>query len=342
MNSSGSYTVRVLHSFGPASLFGGDGFTPLAGLVMDAAGNLYGTTAFGGDWGVGTVFELVNSSGSYTEKVLYSFGANLSISGGTGPMGPLVIDAAGNLYGTAGGGTDGVGVVFELVNSSGSYAEKVLYSFTGPTNGDGSDVIGGLLMDPAGNLYGTTGFGGTSSNCAPSFGCGTLFELVNSSGSYTEKVLHSFTGSPNDAQWPYGSPTMDASGNLYGATTEGGAIPDCSYEPGCGALFELVNTSGVYTEKVLHNFGTFFDDGVFPAGGLVSDPSGNLYGITSEGGTNNEGTVFMLNPAATAPEAELSPVTLRFGDQTVGVTAAAQTVTVTNTGNANLTFGTAP
>jgi uncharacterized repeat protein (TIGR03803 family) len=155
---------------------------------MDAAGNLYGTTSSGGAYGYGkggagygTVFELVNSSGSYSEKVLHSFHG--SPADGEGPLAGLIINKAGNLYGTTGsGGAHGFGTVFELVNSSGSYSEKVLHSFHG---GDGTLPRAGLIMDAAGNLYGTTTVGGANS-------AGTVFELVNSSGTYSEKVLHSF------------------------------------------------------------------------------------------------------------------------------------------------------
>ena len=125
---------------------------------------------------------------------------------------------------------------------------------------------------------------------------------------------------------------MDAAGDLYGTTQAGGAY-------GVGTVFELVNSSGSYTEKVLHNFGSFFGDGVQPQTGLVMDASGNLYGTTAAGGVTGFGSVFVLNPTATAPEVALSPVSLDFGDRTVRTTSAPQTVTVTNTGNADLIFG---
>jgi uncharacterized repeat protein (TIGR03803 family) len=127
VNSSGSYTQRILYNFGATS---SDGVNPSAGVIMDSAGNLYGTTSNGGAAGKGTVFELVNSGGNYTEKVLYSFGA--TSSDGINPESGVIMDSAGNLYGTTYGGAFGVGTVFELVNASGSYTEKILYNFAGP------------------------------------------------------------------------------------------------------------------------------------------------------------------------------------------------------------------
>ena len=226
---------------------------------------------------------------------LYSF------TGSTGnqPSAGLIEDASGNFYGTAWEGGDnltlcggvGCGVVFELVNSSGSYTEKVLYSFTGGT--DGAEPLAGLILDKAGNLYGTTQIGGTT--C--SVGCGVVFKLappVAPDTTWTETVLYSFTGS-DDGVAPVAGLIMDASGNLYGTTSEGGVSPN-HY----GTVFELVNSSGSYTEKVLYSF-TGGNDGVAPNAGLIMDASGNLYGTTSYGGGSTAcavgcGTVFELTP----------------------------------------------
>jgi len=280
VSSSGSYSEKVLYSF--SGLSGGDGASPIGGLIMDASGNLYGTTAGGGAIGYGTVFELVNFSGSYSEKVLHSF----AYSGGDGlyPYAGLIMDASGNLYGTTFfGGTSSIGTVFELVNSSGSYSERVLYSFTN-SGGAGGNLYAGLIMDASGNLYGTTVYGGT-------YGEGTVFELVNSSGSYNERVLYSFTNL-GDGGKPYAGLIMDASGNLYGTTYGGGAN-------GYGTVFELVNSSGSYTERVLYSFTNSGGDGLYPYAGLIMDASGNLYGTTFYGGTSSIGTVFELaNEAA--------------------------------------------
>ena len=226
-----SFTENVLYSFCPQSGCA-DGLRPYAGLIMDASGNLYGTTDEGGAKGYGSVFELVNSSGTYSEKVLYSFCSQSNCADGELPYAGVIMDAAGNLYGTTswGGATVGgyYGTVFELVNSSGTYSEKVLYSFCSQSGcADGDMPYAGLIMDASGNLYGTTTGGGSGvGNSA-----GTVFELVNSSGSYSENVLYNFTGS-NGAS-PFGGLIMNASGALYG-TTSGGGNGD-----GAGVVFSL-------------------------------------------------------------------------------------------------------
>ena len=324
VKSSSGYTENLLYTF-----TGTDGAYPYAGLTMDSSGNLYGTTYGGGACGHGTVFELASSSGAYTEKVLHSFGC--TSTDGWDPYAGLIMDASGNLYGTTeSAGGYGHGMVFELVNSSGDYTEKVLYNFTG-TDGDGQLPSGGLIFDASGNLYGTTQEGGA-------YGNGTVFELVNSLGSYTEKVLYSFMGpSYDDGQTPVPGLLMDASGNLYGTTRLGGT--NCVPQ-GCGTVFELVNSSGVYTEKILHRFGAA-GDGEVPAAPLVIDSAGNLYSTTDVGGAPacTCGTVFVANPTATAPAAILSALSLTFNNQLVNVTSAPQSVTVTNSGSANLIFG---
>ncbi len=284
VNSSGTYSEQGLFSFTVSS---SQGWYPYAGLIMDGSGNLYGTTSSGGASNNGTVFELVNSSGTYIEKVLYTFAGYPG--DGADPKAGLIMDGSGNLYGTtAVGGAGDDGTVFELVNSSGTYTEKVLYSFTGDR--DGATPYGGLIMDGSGNLYGTTSYGGTAFN-------GTVFELVNSSGTYTEKVLYSFTGSDGDGANPYAGLIMDGSGNLYGTTSSGGGSNQD------GTVFELVNSSGTYTEKVLYSFTFTEGDGAFPYAGLIMDGSGNLYGTTYDGGTTTEGTAFeLVNSSGTYTE----------------------------------------
>jgi uncharacterized repeat protein (TIGR03803 family) len=282
VNSSGTYTEKVLYRF----TGGDDGGWPYAGLIADSSGNLYGTAVYGGAYGNGTVFELVKSSGTYTEKTLYSF-----IGGDDGgyPLAGLIADSAGNLYGTtAGGGGNGKGTVFELVNSSGTYTEKVLYRFTG--GDDGGWPYAGLIADSTGNLYGTTTAGGA-------YRGGTVFELVNSSGTYTEKVLHSFSDTP-DGAGPTPVLIADSSGNLYGTTNNGGGLG------GGGTVFELVNSSGTYTEKVLYRFGVYGTfDGAFPYAGLIADSSGNLYGTTRSDVNYGGGTVFeLVNSSGTYTE----------------------------------------
>ncbi len=263
----------ILHSFGVPP----DGEYPEAGLIMDTNGNFFGTTAHGGTAGYGTVFELAKGTNSYTETILHSFGSGTD---GQNPRAGLIMDANGNLYGTtSNGGTAGYGTVFELAPSNGSYTETVLHSF-GATP-DGQYPEAGLIMDASGNLYGTTSDGGTAG------GYGTVFELAKGASGYTETVLHSF-GSGTDGQYPEAGFIMDASGNLYGTTYQGGSS-------GYGTVFELVKGASGYTETVLNSFtGT---NGQYPEAGLIMDASGNLYGTTYGGGTaGGYGTVFEITP----------------------------------------------
>ncbi len=274
----------IIYSF----VYGGsDGLVPAAGLVSDAKGNLYGTTASGGTYGDGTVYELSPSGTSWTEKILYSFGA---VSGdGITAKGGLIFDAKGNLYGvTANGGTGtcvlGCGTVFELTPSGGAWTEKVLYSFQNDTTDGANPLRENLVFDARGNLYGTTNAGGAS-------GFGTVFELVaGTGGTWTEKVLYSFQNNSADGINPVAGVVFDAAGNLYGETTQGGAKGD-------GTVFELAAGSGTWSYKVVHTFAGI--DGAQPQGGLLLDAEGNFFGTTYSGGNytdENQGTVFELSP----------------------------------------------
>lgn len=285
---------KVLHSFN-----GKDGNWPTASVIFDSSGNLYGTTFMGGANVCGTVFELVpQANGKWDEKLLHSFNG----ADGCYPnAGQLLIDSAGNLYGTAeGGGTYSNGVVFELSpHSDGTWQENVLYNFCQASNCvDGAWPFANLLMDVLGNLYGLTVYGGANSSECDGFGCGTVFQLTpTGSGMWAEAVLYSFcsmTGCADGAE-PWTGLTSDAAGNLYGMTNEGG-IYNC--ELGCGTVFELVaGSNGIWTEKTLYNFCSAqgCTDGARPWGTLAWDVNGNLYGITSDGGTRaRRGTVFRL------------------------------------------------
>jgi uncharacterized repeat protein (TIGR03803 family) len=293
---------KVLHIFKIK-----DGAGPVAGLIFDGTGNLYGTTSFGGNLGdcggagCGVVFKLTpNSDGSWTETVLYSFTGGKD---GFTPRADLIFDGAGNLYGTTayggsfGGncGSIGCGVVFKLTpNSDGTWTESVLCTFTG--SGDGVIPYGGLTFHAAGNLYGTTLEGGNLSDCG-GYGCGVVFKLTpNSDGTWTEKVLYSFTGG-KDGGNPQADLIFDAAGkNLYG-TTDGGGNPNCESKAGCGVVFELSpNTDGSWREKVLHRF--IVKGGAYPQGALIFDPTGNLYGTTQVASTGVNGLVFKLTPNA--------------------------------------------
>ncbi len=215
----------VLHDFTGQN---GDGSDAYAGLILDAAGNLYGETAMGGTGtgcggGCGTVYELQPTSDGWKEHILHDFG-----TGGDNmayPEGPLVLDNAGNLYGTAGGGTHADGAVYKLtLQSDGRWKSTIIHSFTGGANGQ--SVGGGVVMDKAGNLYGTTTAGG-SPNCE----CGLVYKLSPSAGGkWNFKVLHTFVGT--DGAQPVGELILDDKGNLYGNTITGGA-------GGYGVAFEL-------------------------------------------------------------------------------------------------------
>jgi uncharacterized repeat protein (TIGR03803 family) len=269
LQSAQAQTYRVLFQFRA----GMDGAAPLAGLVSDPNGNLYGTTSSDGAFDSGVVFKI---SAPHKETVLHSFTG----SGGDGeyPLAGLVRDAAGSLYGTtANGGVYGgacggfgCGTVFK-VNSAGR--EIVLHRFTGSP--DASTPYSGLVRDEAGNLYGTTFSGGQ-------YGFGTVFE-INKDGD--ESVLYSFNPSNGDGAFPYGGLARDAAGNLYGTTDGSGKFGD-------GTVFK-VDTNGA--ETILYNFGSYSGDGTLPSGALIRDAAGNLYGTTQSGGTLGLGTVFKVD-----------------------------------------------
>ena len=298
-DTGGSYTERVLNNF-QGSWYGG--FYPKGGLILDGNGNLYGTTSGGGFSNncpsCGLVFKFSPGSGGiYTENELYDFQEPTPNGQSPTPSGSLFMDDSGNLYGTTlfGGLTancsNGCGTVFKLVPyAGGGYNESVLYSFHGGTS-DGAEPSGNLTMDNSGNLYGTTGQGGSGS-CTTTYssGCGIIFRLTpGPGGTYTESVLYNFQGGTSDGNGPNGGLVRDESGNLYGTTEEGGGTFG-----GVGTVFKLIKGSdGNYTESLLHSFqgGT---DGVEPGAGLVMDGSGNLYGTASVGGPGGYGNVFKL------------------------------------------------
>jgi len=262
----------VLYSFCPGGGVCTDGANPYAGLIRDAKGNLYGTTFGGGASGAGTVFKL---SMSGKETVRYTFTAGTD---GGMPGAGLIRDAKGNLYGTTYmGGASGNGTVFKLDPTG---KETVLYSFTGGT--DGANPFAGLIR-AKGNFYGTTTTGVANK--------GTVFELSHVGGKWTEKTLYAFTGGTDGAN-PSAGVILDAKGNIYGTTSNGGDLNSCN-GLGCGVVFKL-DTSG--TETVLYSF-TGGDDGANPVDvGVIQDVKGNLYGTTWQQGASGYGTVFKLTP----------------------------------------------
>jgi uncharacterized repeat protein (TIGR03803 family) len=281
--SSGQWTRKVLYAF-PG---GANGAAPYAKLIFDSAGNLYGTTGFGGSASGGTVFKLSPGfGGAWRETVLYNFTCQAD---GCDPQCPLAMDSAGNLYGTAYFSSPGFGVVFEVSpTTSGVWTEITLYTFQG--GADGETPTAGLIFDSSGNLYGTTNFGGGTTGCNK-VGCGTAFELSpNGDGTWTETILHSFVGG-KDGNEPASMLVFDSAGNLYGTTFSGGSSNK-------GTAYELSpGSGGTWTEKILHSFTASTTDGGDPgAGALVLDSSGNLYGTTQIGGTSNLGVAYEITP----------------------------------------------
>lgn len=266
-----SLAESILHRFSTSS----GGLNPYGGLVRDAARNAYGTTSLGGSADMGTVFTLT----SHGAVPMHSFTGG---SDGAFPYGGLVQDANTNLYGaTSAGGSSNAGVIFKVTGGH----ESVLYTFTGKT--DGGNPYSTLLRNSSsGTLFGTASTGGNiQNNCFP-YGCGVVFTLNTSN---KLRVLHTFTGSPNDGSNPYSGVITDSSGNLYGTTFNGGTGP-CTN--GCGVVYKIAKNG---TETVLYNFQGYPNDGSFPYGGLVRDSAGNLYGTTTYGGSTDNGIVFKLD-----------------------------------------------
>jgi hypothetical protein len=287
-DGSGGWTKTTIYSFQG----GNDGEQPQNGVVFDAAGNLYGATAIGGSSfcggrGCGTIFKLApDNGGGWTESVLYSFTGGRD---GEGPVGSLVLDGAGNLYGaavTAGGGNGGT--AFELSpEPGGGWSERTIFTF-GSRLGESPSP---LIRDSSGNLYGTAG-GGV-------YNGGAVFELVpTSSGQWGEHLLYNFAGGV-DGAFPIGGLVRDRLGNLYGVTLEGGTYSE-------GTVFEVVRLPGNgWQKKTLHEFGSAIG-GQTPNGGLILDARGNLYGLTEFGGVSGCtgrpgcGLAFELSPHASS------------------------------------------
>jgi uncharacterized repeat protein (TIGR03803 family) len=272
---NGSYTS--LYSFVGSPT---DGAHPLAALVQGSDSNFYGTTFAGGTVNSGTVFR-ISPSGSYSN--LYSFGSHtndgLSIHAG------LVQGSDGNLYGTTEkGGTAGLGTVYRI-STSGTYTS--LYSFVGPP-ADGANPLCVLVQGSDSNFYGTTVFGGTSTNCGVGVGCGTVFRFSPSGG---ETNLFSFAVSLTGGATPFSGLAQGSDGNFYGTTFAGGTNINCA--SGCGTVYRI-SPSGSYSN--LYSFVGFPTDGAQPLAAPALGSDGNFYGTTFAGGTVNSGTVFRVSP----------------------------------------------
>lgn len=294
--SQDGWKEQVLYSFAG----GKDGAFPAAGLTFDTSGNLYGTTASGGT-GYGTVFKLApNSQGGWTERVIYSFDYG---NGGAAPAADLVLDAHGNLYGTASQGgsggnscnASGCGTVFELTpQPDGSWAETTIHIFE-QNSSDGIVPSSGVILDSAGNVFGMTLYGGAG-RCSGGVygidGCGSVYELTPNSGGWTETILYNFVQGCGFGIHPSGGLFFDKAGHLRGTSQAGG--------DGFGTVVQLYDSQkNSRQQSGLHLFyGN--PDGMNPVGRLAVDATGKLFGVTSSGGANRTGIIFELRPSKDA------------------------------------------
>ena len=279
LSAAAASTTKIIYSFAG----GNDGEYLDTDLVIDGAGNLYGSTVQGGKFGSGTVFQLSPSSSGWTHTVLYCFTGGKD---GGEPYKGVTLDAQGNLYGTAvtgGAGSceGGCGVVFKLTNSGGTWTQSVIHYFSG--GNDGSGPGSGLTFDRYGHLYGMTPTGGA-------YGLGVIYQLrLQTNGTWKLGVLHAFTGGADGSSGSAGRLILDRAQNLYGVTTVGGAN-------GSGVVFELAHGQTGWTLIPLYAFKDQ-PDGALPYGGLIADNAGNLYGTTYYAGVNDFGTVYKLTHA---------------------------------------------
>lgn len=272
------WTEVVLYSFAGGTA---DGSLPVSELTFDSAGNLYGTTEKGGSSNEGTVFELSppsTSGGAWSEVVIHEF-TGLSTGDGSLPTAGVVFDKSGNLYGSTlqgglktGSSPNGDGIIFQLVPSDGTWTENIIYTFK---SGLGAGPSVTPIFDNAGNLYGA-GNGGK-------YGSGVVFKLSppTSGTTWSYKILHTFgQAESGDASNPLG--LVLRNGNLYGVSGSGGTGQG-------GTVFELAHPplgGTTWTASILYNFGSVTNDGAFPAGHVTFDHSGNIWGVTSNGGGN--------------------------------------------------------
>jgi len=306
--ASAKSNVAILHAF-CTKVDCTDGDQPVGGLVADPQGNYYGTTVIGGDGGVGSIYRASKNGGKWSVYRIYSFCHSEACPDGASPQGSLIIDTAGNLYGIAsdGGnssGNNGAGLVYELSPNGKKWKYKVIYKFcSAEVCLDGRDpyqsglsyqgAASGAPYDGASPLYGTTQYGGANDT-------GTIFQLTPKGKRWSEKVIYNFCSQTNciDGGTPFAGVSVDATGNIFGGATLGGV--DTS-ENCCGVVYELKKRGSGWDYTSLHMFcSTVVNDvcldGRFIMAPPVIDAAGNLYGTTTFGGANDNGTVFKLEP----------------------------------------------
>jgi uncharacterized repeat protein (TIGR03803 family) len=283
--------VKTKHGYASApttlvSFTGMDGESPYDSLITDAAGDLFGMTEAGGSNSDGTVFEIAKTKGGYASAptTLASFtGAD-----GANPNGSLIADAAGDLFGTTSiGGALNLGTVFEIAKTKGGYASAptTLVSFTGA---DGSSPLSTLIADAAGDLFGTTSAGGANND-------GTVFEIAKTKGGYSGAPTTLVSFDNVNGAYPDGALIADAAGNLFGTTQAGGTDKD-------GTVFEIAKTRNGYASAPTTLASFDFSDGAEPIAALFADATGNLYGTTSVGGADTDGTVFEITHSGFVPQ----------------------------------------
>ncbi len=269
------WTETVLHTFAG----GGDGANPTGDLVFDRTGNIYGTASCTTAICQGSVYELKPSGGGWTETVLYAFSVG---SDGYYPIGGVIFDNAGNLYGVTNAGGIFYGTAFQLTPSGSGWTESILHNFQ--SGSDGGFPVAGLIFDSSGNLYGTAAAYGPQ-------GGGTVFELSRAGSSWMFDLLYGFHCS-GDACYslpgPQASLFMDSAGNILGTTTQDGAY-------GYGNVFKLTPQAVGWTYTSLHDF-TGGSDGAIPYSSVLEDANGNLFGTAAEGGTYDKGVVWEITP----------------------------------------------
>ena len=282
---------KILFNFNSGPHAAG-GNLPEAGLIRDAAGNLYGTASEGGSGsgglcnelnGCGTVFELSEKNGTWTQTVLHNFNGD----DGATPAAALAFDSAGDLFGTTlqGGGAKNCGTVFELKPKGTSWTFSTVYTFCSES-GDGMYPRAQLIFDQAGNIFGTASEGGTADR-------GTAFELSpKSGGGWTFKNLHTFSEANNDGTYPHGGLAFDGFGNLWGATETGGS------DGNDGTVYEFTPNGSGWKYHIVYVFQGFPADVCCPESALTFDVAGNMYGTAYQGGENNFGGVFKLQSTA--------------------------------------------